>query len=254
MKRRFNEFYKINDYIEQIDAAYEEGSLYQDDIESIQKSLDRLAEAHEENQDIGTDRYLLYQLQAMLHIAQNEQELADGFLEDAENLKGDDEFESTIINDYLAGEINFRDAEDDAEEEDGDSVQDPAITKDKKVIKSMQSIKTAGAWAGGMAILSPFLAILYSLANEGGNNADVFIGSLLFAGYLGFSSWRLHNLIGGKSLLAFLIINIFVSLLLIGGIIPLIMLITSIIAIARFKTYSNWLESHHEDNTSDAPS
>ena len=47
----------------------------------------------------------------MLHIAQNEQELADGFLEDAEKFKGDAEFGSIIINDYLSDEIYFREDE-----------------------------------------------------------------------------------------------------------------------------------------------
>lgn len=112
MKRRFENFYKVNDYIKAIDEAYEEDTLDIEDIEAIQKKLDELSDEYQEDEKLGSKRYLLYQLQAMLYIAQNELELADGFLEDAESTKGDSDFSSVIIDDHLRGRIYYPDDED----------------------------------------------------------------------------------------------------------------------------------------------
>lgn len=176
MKRRFEDFQKTEKYIEALDAAYQQDKLSKTEMLKMQSRLDLLADKYQENDEIGLDRYLLYQLQAMIFIAEEKFEDAQGFLKDAESLKGDDDFESEMISAYKNGLIDL----------DDDEILDAYLgreTTDKNLKsnnhKKINNTKTISGWLalfGLMVIVSPFVNTYYSITNMGlvlDNEADL---------------------------------------------------------------------------------
>lgn len=74
--------------IEAIIKDIANGEAPQTLYELAQKKLDKLAERFQYNEHLGADRYKLYELQALLHYFQNNDDDARGFIEQAIEIKG----------------------------------------------------------------------------------------------------------------------------------------------------------------------
>ncbi|MDZ7744809.1 MAG: DUF2569 family protein [Candidatus Saccharibacteria bacterium] len=176
MKRRFEDFHKTKKYIEALDAAYQQDKLSKTEILKMQSRLDQLADKYQENNEIGSDRYLLYQLQAMIFLAKEKFEDARGFLRDAESLKGDDDFDSEMISAYQNGVIGLDDNEILDAYLGRETTKETSKSNNHKKINNTKTISGWLALFGLMVIVSPFINAYYSITNMGlvlDSNTDV---------------------------------------------------------------------------------
>lgn len=116
-----------------------------------------------------------------------------------------------------------------------------SLTNDPKVISSMKAIQRAGFWAFLIAVFAPFILIL-SLSIGGEPNSTLYVLPII-AIYLGFAGWKMNRLEGGTSITVMLVINILLSLLMIGSIFPIFMFIMSTTALFKIKPYQKWHRS-----------
>lgn len=121
-----------------------------------------------------------------------------------------------------------------------------SLTNDPKVISSMKAIQRAGFWAFIIALFAPLILVL-SLANGGEPNSSLYVLPII-AIYLGYAGWKMNKLEGGTSITVMLIINLLISLLMIGSIFPILMFIMSLIALVKIGAYQKW-RKHGETKT-----
>lgn len=119
-----------------------------------------------------------------------------------------------------------------------------SLTDDKKVLSSMKAIQRAGFWALIIALFAPLILIL-SLVFGGEPNSSLYVLPVI-ALYLGYSGWKMNRLEGGKSISVMLVINMLLSLLMIFGIFPLLLLIMSLIALVKIGAYQKWRKKSEE--------
>lgn len=112
------------------------------------------------------------------------------------------------------------------------------LTDDPKVISSMKAIQRAGFWAFIIALFAPLILVL-SLMMGGEPNSSLYVLPIV-AIYLAYSGWKMNRLEGGTSITVMLFINILLSLLMIYGLFPILLLIMSIIALAKIGAYQRW--------------
>ena len=109
----------------------------------------------------------------------------------------------------------------------------------KNIIKHEARVQSAGQWARVLGWLILFTIPLYGLINlAGGRDTSETLGIYVFAVpaaiYLLISGKYIFKM-GGKTLLPLLIINAIVSVFFIGGLIPILAVITSIIGAVSFS-------------------
>ena len=115
-----------------------------------------------------------------------------------------------------------------------------SLTNDKNVISSMRAIQRAGFWAFIIALFIPFIIMmsLYGSSVSGSDPSPALWIYPFIAIYLGYSGLKLNRLEGNVT--AMLIVNIILSLLLIIGILPLLLLAMSAIALVKINVYNKW--------------
>jgi len=118
-----------------------------------------------------------------------------------------------------------------------------SLSKDKYVIKSMKAIQRAGFWAFIIALLVPVMMYFAFVANPTAptNNIPYNYFYLFMAVYLGYSGWKLNRLEG--PVIVMLAVNTFIGLLLMAGILPIALVVTSGFALIKIKPYKEWREA-----------
>lgn len=105
----------------------------------------------------------------------------------------------------------------------------------------MKAIQRAGFWAFIVAIFTPFAFILSVVGGGAYPTPEKTYLYLAFIVYLAIIGLRLNQLKG--PIVAILIINIILGLGFLGGIFPLLLVIMSIVALAKVRPYLKWRKS-----------
>jgi uncharacterized membrane protein YhaH (DUF805 family) len=86
MVDKYDAYYSEVDNL--IDLLEKDISRHPDLIESLQKKLDVLAKKYQRDTELGSDRYLLYHAQALIHYQKKEYDLVERWLSRAIKIKG----------------------------------------------------------------------------------------------------------------------------------------------------------------------
>lgn len=132
-----------------------------------------------------------------------------------------------------------------------------SLTSDTRVISSMKAIQRAGFWMliVGVLSVSSVIAAMILLPSRAGEIAPfLLLTSLLFI-YDFVLAIALNNLKGTTAATIFiLVINIIICLFLAVGILPLVSLITSLIALIKIGPYAHWRKTASDPAPTPAPS
>ena len=113
-----------------------------------------------------------------------------------------------------------------------------SLTKDEKVINSMKAIQRAGFWSFVVAVLTPITFIMYMIGSGEYQSSGITYLYLAFTIYLAIIGLKLNRLEG--PIVIILVINILLSLGFLGGIFPIVLVIMSVIALAKIIPYYEW--------------
>lgn len=225
-----------------VDDLVNKGAIGNDEIKKLQSFLDKV---DEQTKNIKLSNIVLakmYQLQALIYSLSGESQKSDDFIVEAMALIGDSEnLSSQHIRKYInarqvntpKGKIASKDL--------------PWVLSDEtKVIKSMKWIQFAGLWTTVTGIIFGLAALIFLFWLP----LDVAVVVLLLitplSSYLIYAGRKLNRLSTGRNTVAFLIVNLAISLLFSGGVITALMLISTIIALIRVDGYIQWWDLNEE--------
>lgn len=155
------QFEKLEALIVRVDALIISKELTNAQKDKAQAILDALAEKYQHNENVGSKRYMLYELQALLKIADGDAERAQDFIQEAQELMTDeDEFISRTVRKATVGK------------------------KESKAAASKHGF--SGKLEGWLAlygvgiILSPFVIIYDLFTSMSGIDSSSSVGSYMF--------------------------------------------------------------------------
>lgn len=223
-------------YIEQIKAIEANlkdatsGEIDKILLEKVQKQLDSLAEIYQFNEDIGASRYKLYELQALVHFFNGQDDDALDFINQAIETRGDNYARAEKLKQKLQGSSTSF--------EQHHAANAPAISdEERRIINTSAAIDRASFWALAFGIIYIIIGLLILLL---GKDAIPFSIAIIAAScFLVYAGWGLKKLEDDDNFIKkMLIINIAVSILLIFTIFPIFILVSSVAALRSVKKYN----------------
>ncbi|MEO6761525.1 MAG: hypothetical protein ABI220_04085 [Candidatus Saccharimonadales bacterium] len=222
-------------YVKQIkalEASIEEatsGEVNQELLGEAQTRLDALAKRYQENEKIGSALYKLYELQAVVHyFNENDNEALD-FIDHAIEVRGASyaraEKLKKLLQDQSYSQVS------------SSPTSKPTISEsDQSVIHTRQVVVNAGLWPFAFGLVFIFVAL--GILAIGAAAIPFSIVILVVSIYLVYAGWKLDKVSGDDNFIKKLLtINIVISIITVWALLPIFMLVSSVIARKRIKKY-----------------
>ena len=222
-------------YIEQIkvvEANLKDATSGEKDkalLAQVQKRLDSLAEKYQFSEEIGTARYKLYELQALVHYFNGHDDDALDFINQAIDTRGETYAKAEKLKQKL--------------QTGGDSSGQLAPTSashiseaERSIISAKRAVDRASFWSLAFGAIYIIIALLILMAGMGAIPFSIII--IAASSCLVYAGWNLNKLKGDDNFIRkMLIINIIISSVSIFTIFPIFILVSSVIALSRLKNH-----------------
>lgn len=209
-------------------------------LDAAQEKLDTLAARYQHNDTIGSGAYRLYELQAILHYYNGNHDEALDFIEQAIEVRGKKYERATRLIDTIQSGAS-------TEPVSSASTIKPTISEvDRDILAAKSSITSAGLWSLVIGIVGTLTALGILFTGPAAIPFALFIGLVCIYFTVAGSLLTTNN--DDRVLKGLLITNIVVSTLLIWTILPILVLVTSAVALKRLATfkgaYTNSLQQY----------
>lgn len=222
-------------YIEQIkvvEANLKDATSGEKDkalLAQVQKRLDSLAEKYQFSEEIGTARYKLYELQALVHYFNGHDDDALDFINQAIDTRGETYAKAEKLKQKLqtGGDSSGQLAPTSA----------PHISEaERSIISAKRAVDRASFWSLAFGAIYIIIALLILMAGMGAIPFSIII--IAASSCLVYAGWNLNKLKGDDNFIRkMLIINIIISSVSIFTIFPIFILVSSVIALKSVKKY-----------------